>query len=378
MDKTVLFVSGMFRSGTTLLARMLNNHPNIAFASDPLRPLINSFRFDCIRDDSNCSRFAPLYDYFLEYSKLREVIDGKLDLPIGGEQKELWKTIKSSAEPYSNLWADKVDVNNTTDTYAEALDYGLKLISETYSKGISETCIGFKEVWGTEFSSALLQGISNSKCLIIVRDPRAVVASKNSTDEPYPIFFLARQWRKIAFLANKLQQYYPERVHIIRYEDLITDPKLESGKMCEFIGLEMHGDFLDAASFKDGEGKPWSQNSSYTYDNGKQFQTLSVEKWKSKLSDSDVSLTELICHDWMNHFGYQPCNDSQSLLNRATTYFTRLDTAELAEWIKPYNFDESIVEFHKQVTIEKLRLNSVKNEVPLDLADDLQIVVSDS
>ena len=35
MEVKRLFVTGMFRSGTTLLARAFNAHPSISFASDP-------------------------------------------------------------------------------------------------------------------------------------------------------------------------------------------------------------------------------------------------------------------------------------------------------------------------------------------------------
>ena len=38
------FISGMFRSGTTMIARMLHANPNIVCASDPFAPIFKSFR----------------------------------------------------------------------------------------------------------------------------------------------------------------------------------------------------------------------------------------------------------------------------------------------------------------------------------------------
>ena len=43
--KQFFIVTGIFRSGTTWLARALNSHPQISFESDPIAPIFNSFRY---------------------------------------------------------------------------------------------------------------------------------------------------------------------------------------------------------------------------------------------------------------------------------------------------------------------------------------------
>lgn len=369
MEKDILFVSGMFRSGTTLLSRMLNNHPGICVASDPIRPLINSFRYDCQRSEksSEDDRFLPLQDYFLDYENFKKVVDAELDSGITAAPSELWTVIKNSALPYSRRWAEELDISANAQSYGDALDYALQLIEKTYSTNGNECYVGFKEVWATEFCPALLKSRHNSKCIIIIRDPRAVVASKNSTDEPYPIFFLARQWRKIAFIATWLQAQYPERVLLLQYENLISSPEHESNRICNFLGIENHKDFLDIENYSDGEGKPWSQNSSYSFSNSQTFQEKSIDKWKTKLDQSDIALIELICHDWMKAFNYQSNCSISNLLSMPATAFKRLATQQLASWIKPFTFDDNSAEFNKQVIIEKLRLSSVQNN---DLSSD--------
>ena len=67
MKKTYLLASGIFRSGTTWLARALNANKNISFESDPIAPLFNSFRYDVAKQfnkNKNINRFSPLDDYF--------------------------------------------------------------------------------------------------------------------------------------------------------------------------------------------------------------------------------------------------------------------------------------------------------------------------
>ncbi|MFW6289777.1 MAG: sulfotransferase [Mariniphaga sp.] len=61
------FITGMFRSGTTLLARMLNTHKDIACASDPFRPFFNCFRDYIAKEiDVQVNPYDPLGSYFTD------------------------------------------------------------------------------------------------------------------------------------------------------------------------------------------------------------------------------------------------------------------------------------------------------------------------
>ena len=74
--KQLIFVTGLFRSGTTWLARALNAHPQIAFESDPIAPIFNSFRHDIAKKEykNKNLRFAPLEDYFDKNTDLLNLI----------------------------------------------------------------------------------------------------------------------------------------------------------------------------------------------------------------------------------------------------------------------------------------------------------------
>ena len=66
-----LFISGMFRSGTTLFARMLHTHANIVCASDPFRPFFNCLRDAVARDIGvSVTEFDSLGDYFADRTQL--------------------------------------------------------------------------------------------------------------------------------------------------------------------------------------------------------------------------------------------------------------------------------------------------------------------
>ena len=201
-----LFISGMFRSGTTFLARMLNVHSKIACASDPLRPLFNSFRFEFKKNQRGY--FDPLEDYFLNNNDiLQEILDSNLNKKISIPNELLLKTILHSAMPYSGKWTKKFDKNKTFSNYSDFIEYSLNLIHQIYGNQDTKI-IAFKEVWTNEFIPSFLNTFSNSKAIILLRDPRAVVAFNIVSGEKYPIFFLARQWRKLAFLSQIIKERF--------------------------------------------------------------------------------------------------------------------------------------------------------------------------
>ena len=101
--KQSIFVTGLFRSGTTWLARALNSHPEISFESDPIAPIFNSFRYDLAKNKykKKNQRFSPLEDYFdnntdLLKSILNSNFKRKLNEDVGKEIFKLIKKKKSS------------------------------------------------------------------------------------------------------------------------------------------------------------------------------------------------------------------------------------------------------------------------------------------
>ena len=62
----IIFITGMFRSGTTYLSRFFDSLPFVSSASDPFRPLINDIRSSRLIGDSlYVPPTYPLQDYFL-------------------------------------------------------------------------------------------------------------------------------------------------------------------------------------------------------------------------------------------------------------------------------------------------------------------------
>ena len=379
-----VFVTGMFRSGTTLLARMLATHSRVAFASDPFAPLFKELRnavAERLFGASNVDADAPLDDYYFYTDKQRlfaAIQATNLDLPADDRDlAALRERIARHARPYS----PKIEVllgRLTGRSFDELIARGVEIVVDAYGSGRSEVA-GFKEVWTGEFAKHLLTAFPQARVVYIVRDPRAVAASKNVNAAKYPWIFLARQWRKLAALAWALQRPSnpdADRVLIMRYEDLIADPETEIARLCAFIGVAFEASLLDVTKYRDGSGELWHQNSAH-FDNVRAFNARSVEKWREVLTGEQVSFIESVCASEMELFGYVPERFRPDLGDIAPFMSPpHIDTASLAAWIKPYS-PKTSGDVVGEMGREFLRNYVLRNRVPVGVADQRRFCLSE-
>lgn len=355
-----LWITGMFRSGTTLMAKIFDAHPDVAFASDPYRPYFNDYR-DRVASDNGLLKedppHLPLSDYFCDDEQLqvmRLIQKSDFNEKISGEHLEDLKArISARGMEFSPFVAERAG-ELTGGSYRELFDFMMPFIRECYGKGHEEV-VGGKEVWCNEFIGPLLDNFDNLKVINIVRDPRAVFASRNIVGEKYPWLFLARQWRKLtafSWLFSK-NPAYADRLMLIRYEDLIGDPGGTARKMCSFTGIDYSPDMIDGTKFREGDGTSWAQNSSYG--SGKEISNKYADKWKEKLTSGEIRLIEMLCYHEMRLFGYEPVNGDASEMDEELVYKPRIVKKEdLAGWIRPLT-DTGLVSNATEMSKELLR-----------------------
>lgn len=351
----------MFRSGSTLIARMLDVHPKIASSSDPMRPLFNSFRYDLADEEyqKTHNRFDPLGDYFLQdYNLLQRVLEASLKKSVGISAYELISVVAKRAEMFSGAYAEALDTSKILTTYKDYVQYFLDTISHVYGKDKDFSCVAFKEVWSTEFFPALKRAFPSMKCIAIMRDPRAVVASKNATGESYPYIFMGRQWRKLAFIAAYLDYVYKD-VLLLRYEDIVKEPEEYVSRICNFLDVEYDEKYLDLSLYRDGRGKPWKQNTSYKDIKSARINDMSMNKWKDMLDEQDIFSIEIFSHDWMKYFGYEPIYSSTEISTLRIDNYKQIDTSKMASWIRPYAFDSNKERLFNELLFEKLRFDEM-------------------
>jgi hypothetical protein len=213
MFKNIVTIAGVARSGTTWLGEIMNSSPNVAY------------------------RFQPLFSYAFKDSV---GINSTRD-----EYEKFLRGIYSSDDPFL-LQTEKRETG----------------ILPTFSKSDSPEFLVMKNARYHYLLIRFLNYFENLKVLAIVRNPCAVLASWMSNPREFPAgsdpwlewrlgtcknqhkvenFFGFYKWRESTNIFLDLQGQFPERVRLIRYEDLIENPVEVTESLFNFI----HLDFCD-------------------------------------------------------------------------------------------------------------------------------------
>lgn len=324
----MLFVTSMFRSGSTYLARALNSNRHIACASDPIFPIFKAIRNRVVGVGIDCP--DPISDYSLVKEK-EAFYRGLLAFDFStslepAEHDQLIDAIRAHSADYSRALSEQVKSRLVAKNFRGLFQQTFDLVRSTYGSPDTKVC-GIKEVWTDDFMHPLLEDGHISKCIHILRDPRAVAASNYVSSLCYPNLFLARQWRKSAALARLNSERHSDAYLIVKYEDLILKKKSTFERICEFLEVRFDISMLDDEKLTDGEGKRWSQNSSYTSSKAQ------IHRWKQSIPSGHQAVIEFICRDGMSHFGY----DFQgAALPPTLSDLNNLGDTQIAGWIKPY------------------------------------------
>jgi len=355
-----LFISGMFRSGTTFLARALNTHENLIVASDPYFEFFKHTRNLFYRGKiQGYDEDHPLEDYCFhqEEALVQEFHDSFFTIEYDQEQIDILKEkIKKRVVLFSPLIIPFVNQLNP-GTVEEVLSSLNKIVRDAYPKE-NPIYVGTKHVWTDEFIGLLTKNENLSyKSIHLIRDPRGVVASsKKSVDGGYPMLFLIRQWRKsVAYvIANRNNK----NVLIMRYEDLISSPEDKFREISEFLEIEYHEDFLNVSKYKDGSGEPWYQNSSYTkYEKGQSINTKSITSWKEVLNHDEVDIIESLCNREMRYLKYEVEGKVEVPMQAIQNYESQNNRID--DWIRKYDFDFTPERIEEEVTRTKMLNNGI-------------------
>jgi hypothetical protein len=295
MACTPIFIFGIARGGTNLIARMLDAHPQVAIALDPLMPLFKHFRNAVVRHTAPAA-IASRFDSASSFQDFYGDADGPplldlmlvadLELPLA--QDELAALRQSIAERASlesrDLPARLARLEGVT--YAGLVSNALAIVADMLG-GSSLRYAGVKEVWTIEFIPALARAFPNARFIIIERDPRAILASisamarRDPSQAAHPISYL-RHWRKNVVLARHFERA-PElagRLDLIKYEQLAAKPKEGIDAICRTLGLQFDSAMLTLEEATDHlTGGRWRGNSSYQAESGR-ITDASIARWR--------------------------------------------------------------------------------------------------
>ena len=292
-DRKLIFITGASRSGTTLLSFMLRNHPSV-FGLKEMQ-----YFGECWDPRDSERRFTRVEAIEAAAAMFARQEHGVLSRKIGPSHRLRAASVLKGLGPLGSSPAAVFEavVHDLADSAGKSIP------CEQTPRNIF-------------YARRLLDLYPAAHVVHIVRDPRAVMASQklrwqrrslsvNGQAVPryeslrvwvnYHPYTVARLWSRASSVA--LQMAERPRVTLIRFEDLLREPDATMRLLCSRLGLEYAPAMLDVRQV----------NSSHQTSAGgarRGLHTDAIDQWRSKLSDTEIAITERYCGRLMRRLGY--------------------------------------------------------------------------
>lgn len=276
-SRSQILISGCYRSGTEYFSLLLSNHPDLAVTMYTTSFMRYSY------DRYNPINLKKNYTALLNEAEKRIKLRWNKKLNI--------KDIILVCDKEKNVSYDKL--------------YDLMMTSLFLNKN--------KKIWAEKIQLVwrqipnFLEMYPNGKAINIIRDPRSVLASfKKHTYNPEPAYIGAVFNCYDSMQKSMIyQKKYKKKFLLIKYEDLVLNPKKILKKTFKFLDINEDNISLDQSKWIDSYGKKWKYNSEFM-SNDMEFNTeKSIHRWKGNLSNSEIALCEYINKNLMKKYGYE-------------------------------------------------------------------------
>lgn len=275
--KGPILITGAGRNGSTLLAQILNVHPQLNISYDKA----HFFRFYLD------SAFPIEENYKRIISEARDRLRARFTIDVPYER------IISRIEESSKI------------TFATVYD---TFMIETFCNGSRDVRWGERSLLQLSNIPLFLQMFEDSQVLHIMRDPRDALASMRrwTWEEPHRYLNVVFNCLYSMNWAQTRRGVLPEdRYKIVVYEEYVKNPESQIGEICQFLEVPFYQEMLNSDNFKDGLGNPWQPDTAFG-DIKEGISKQALQRWKSSLENWEILFTESILGHLLEPFGYEP------------------------------------------------------------------------
>ena len=268
------FITGLGRSGTTLLRLMISSHPNIAI------PYESHFIDDYQKKLSN-------YGDLKKRHNLKKLVSDILS----EETIKMWDHIFSEEQTISRI--RERSLRGVLDAiYSEYAEFKGKIRwgdKSDYLDGIPEINAVFPD----------------ARFVHIIRDGRDVIKSVNMLNwGPNDLIAGANWWAEYVRLGRRLGALLgPDRYIEVRYEDLVTNPVEELTKICHFLEEEFSDKMLHY--YQESKELIPQKRRGQHYNTDKPLQNSRAFSWKTEMSKVDVQIFDRYAGKILRDCGYE-------------------------------------------------------------------------
>ncbi|MFX0134328.1 MAG: sulfotransferase [Candidatus Hodarchaeota archaeon] len=278
MSESPIFITGVYRSGTTLPTLILNAHSKLRITFDS----VQFFRFHLGKYNPIKERYAEIILEIADRLKKRF----SMEIP---KERILEKLSKINKISYKSVYST--------------------IMIETFCEGNTDLRWGEKSVLEWTNIPTFLSMFPNGKTIHIIRDPRDVVASyREMTVEPkYRYLDAAFACLHSLNWSVDIGESLPsDKYYLLRHEDIVSAPEETTKKLCNFLKIDFEPEMLDLKNFSNRSGThKWEGNTAFD-DIEENISIKSMNRWKNKLRKHEILFVESIIEPFlMEKFGYE-------------------------------------------------------------------------
>ena len=187
------------------------------------------------------------------------------------------------------------------------LDALIRFVYETEAEANGKQRVFVKENHSYSFLTYLLSHFPESRYVFLVRDPRDMALTwKEAHSAHGAVIAGARQWLEDQRRSLEVYGFLKdlEKIIMITFEALISNPEQAARQICSFLGIEFSLQMLEFHS-KEIVGENAGRLSGWR-DLQKPIIKDNFNLYKTKLSETEIRFVEALCRKEMAFFGYQP------------------------------------------------------------------------
>jgi hypothetical protein len=273
-ERPVLII-GTERSGSNLLRLILNEHSSIAVPHPP-----HFMRY-----------FAPVVRSYGDLNDLRR-------------RRALVRDALTLLRTHIHPWEYPIDPERVVQEAHPSLFGVVTAIYDQYRAATGKERWGCKSTFMVDYIDEVLAVMPEAKFVWLVRDPRDVAASsRKSVFSPYHPVLTAQLWveqQEKGFAA--LERLGEGQVHLLRYEDLVSEPEKGVRALSEFLGEPFEPRMLE--HHRSSAAKRSAELSESWRSTGKPISAESVGRHAAALTPEETAQVELVAAPLMRRFAY--------------------------------------------------------------------------
>lgn len=274
-----VFVVGHSRSGTTMLARIMDRHSQLAIPPE-VSFFLPAYR-KRLRAAERAGTHQALLDYLRDISRMGDITYRDYS------EESIAERFRAVPATSSNLF---------------------RCLLEDYAATRRKPRCGEKTPMHILAVPRLLAAWPRARIICIIRDGRDVVESclKWAHFTWEPAWYHTQSWCRLAALADAYQKRYPDQFLVFRYEALVEDPEPTIRRLDTFAGLPFEpGQVMQDGAASDQIADDWAQMPAAWKERATRAPDASrILAWRHSTNSREMAYLTALMNPWLAHYGY--------------------------------------------------------------------------